>query len=426
MSSSLAQILANYIINDNLNAIEELINQGFNVNKPQKEFGLVYEPTYQFYKLLNGSIYYGSGFGSNMEFGEYIPWTPLQFAAILGRDLIIQKLLLKSDITIKDKAGQTAKDIAKRRSHMSTVDILDAFSQFQIENEEPKQVSQIPNDSEELLNEMNIFKIENDSLKHENASIKSSFQQLKNENENFKRNQQIYEQFLKDPENMLSSDNKLQELISLQIPLRGVGLFFNQNSFYDKNSAIKLGAISSILELSNRIDEIFNNGSFDSLEVKLLYNSVCKLLEKWKSDELNVPEFDKEMMINSESIIIKEKIKYFKLNGELFTRKLFELYEHSRLSNQKSNNLIFICLDKLSHDHDLQKSILNEFISAWIIGKDDSDLNQICQQLSIEMKEILKQVKSKNTIETLLPKWQKRKNNLEIVVNCKNIISKLE
>lgn len=424
---SLAQTLVNLILQENVGSIEQLVSQGYNVNKPQKEFGLVWEPSYQFYKLLNGNVFYGKGFGENMEYGEFIPWTPLQFASILGRDAVIHKLLAKSDLSIKDKAGQSAKDIAKRRCHVSTVEILENFEKFQEKKNEnlENKISQIPSDSEEVFNEMNIYKIENTNLKQENQQIKGNLQQVKNETEILKRSQQVYEQMIREPETILLNENKIQELISLQIPLKGVGMFFHNNSFYDKNAAIILGAIATIQDLSNRIEEIFHSESLDSLELKMIYYNVSKLLEKWKNEEFNVPEFDKEMLMNTESIVIQEKIKYFKQNGELFTRKLLELYEHQKLSS-KSNNLIFILLDKLSHDYKLQSSILNDLISSWIAGKEDSDLNLICQQISIDMKDLLKQVKSKNTIDVLLPKWYKIKSQLEVILNCKTIISKIE
>eukprot|EP01080_Neovahlkampfia_damariscottae_P001101 gene1101-10615_t len=78
------------ICNGNINKLEELIKKGFEIDKQ-----------------------YPHPLGCNQSYGDSIPWTPLQYAAAIERQDVIDFLVEnRADISIVDKTGRTAQEIA--------------------------------------------------------------------------------------------------------------------------------------------------------------------------------------------------------------------------------------------------------------------------------------------------------------------------
>lgn len=119
----MSQELLNAIIDNQINKVKEILSKGFNLNEKKEEFGLQhkYEDDYFYNAGTIWNCYYFQG----EKKGDSVPWTPLQFAACLGRDSIVRILLENgADKNIKDDLNQTAEIIAEHRLKSGSVNIL--------------------------------------------------------------------------------------------------------------------------------------------------------------------------------------------------------------------------------------------------------------------------------------------------------------
>lgn len=96
------------IVADDVDEIDKLLQNGFDINLLCKEFGLnwignVYGINYEQYDHLE----------NQPKYGEYITGTPLHLACFLNKEKAVMLLLAKGcDETIKNSAEETARDVA--------------------------------------------------------------------------------------------------------------------------------------------------------------------------------------------------------------------------------------------------------------------------------------------------------------------------
>jgi hypothetical protein len=426
--SGMSLVMQNAILTGNVVKLESVILQGISLNKPEKEFGLQWEPHYNFYRLVSGDLYYASSFGENCKYGEYIPWTPLQYASIFGNDRVIETLLAKSDPTIRDKAGQSAKDIAHRRCHQSTVDILDLYIEKYEQNRSSRSTEESSQniDTGESQNEINMLRNENISIKIENCVLKSTNSKLVLENDTINKTYSSLKTMVVDPKRALSDPSKIQDMIDMGVPLVGVCLLLDSFKAIDKNSAQKLGAIISMGDLANRVDSLMSSESINLVEADRLYSGMLEVLSKWKTDELNSVELEREMMFVNETQIIPEKILFLKSHPEVFKTHIFEQYHLSKTFS-KQKGVVFTCLDRFVKlkDETIINEIISMFINPYIDGKQDSELDTICESYRMDVKVVIKNIKAKYELAQLLPTWQKRMQFLQTAMNGKSLIKLL-
>jgi len=110
--------------------LEEMVNNGFDINNTYEELGCRYssktyndsgsehDPDITAYTLTGYSYSDKSGdnfYVYDQDYGSSIPWTPLMYVcSIGGRDEMISFLISKgANLDLKDKCGRTALKIAK-------------------------------------------------------------------------------------------------------------------------------------------------------------------------------------------------------------------------------------------------------------------------------------------------------------------------
>lgn len=405
------------IFTGNVVKLEYLMAQGYPLNKPDNDLGLYWEPNYNFYQLVSGDLFYANSFGSNAKYGDNIPWTPLQYAAILGNDKIVETLLLKCDPFIRDRAGQTAKDIASRRAHVSTVDIISSAME-----KTPIIQDNTPKDSvSESQGELNYLRSENISLKNELSNHKTSVVRFATERESLASENEILKVYAKDPRSLLSDPSKLQELITLGIPLGGVCIIGDAFNSIDVNSAKKLGAIGSLADLASTVDGMMLSEKLDLIACERLSSGLEEILSKWKLDQFNSIELDREMMNLSDKLILSEKIGYLKNNAEILYKHVFEQYQLSKTSSKVKNCVLYQFLDRFTTQGDdhVIREIIKEFVDPWIAGKAESEIDMICESYRLDIKHIMKLFKAKFELSHVLPEWDKRLSFLKSIQNGK-------
>eukprot|EP01080_Neovahlkampfia_damariscottae_P000305 gene305-6719_t len=156
MSDKQVVDVAQAIFKNNLASLEDLIRDGFNINRAYSApIGCPYEDIEEY--SMSGYYLQYNVEGSTGEYvlddaekyGKSIKWTPLQMAAAYGRKNVIMFLLSKGvDHKVKDDLGNTAEDIADEFD--TNVRMKKFFEGLKNENEIPSKVIDLEKEVVEL------------------------------------------------------------------------------------------------------------------------------------------------------------------------------------------------------------------------------------------------------------------------------------
>eukprot|EP01080_Neovahlkampfia_damariscottae_P012704 gene12704-6902_t len=263
------------IYKENINKLEELIKKGFKIDKQ-----------------------YPYPLGCNQSYGDSIPWTPLQYAAAIGKQSVIDFLIENgADISIKDKTGRTAQEIGDNLKRnidvLSSVKKKERKEKERKENERKEKERKENERKEKERKEKERKEKERKENERREKERKEFFLKplefFQNSNKSFKENQEIFNEFQKIFQSYLK--NEIKDEILDEILLKKIEKTKNPKiiSKLNNNSWLRVNYENDFLE---KIEKLKKNPA-TSEELKQMKKVIRRKLEEYEDEN---PEKEEKLL----------------------------------------------------------------------------------------------------------------------------------